>query len=100
MRIHFKKHIVMTKPNYLIVCCLLLTACAQTPPRTEPAQPVAPHHPHAKVEAEAQPVLPDLELSDELLYEFLLTEIANQRGHKALAIKSSADIAKETGIHT
>ena len=93
MRVHFKKHIVMTKPNYLIVCCLLLTACAQTPPRTEPAQPVAPAEP----QAEAGPVLPDLELSDELLYEFLLTEIANQRGHKALAIKSSADIAKQTG---
>ena len=59
----------MTKPNYLIVCCLLLAACAQTPPRAEPAQPVAPAEP----QAEAGPVLPDLELSDELLYEFLLT---------------------------
>lgn len=93
MRVHFKKHIVMTKPNYLIVCCLLLTACAQTLPRTEPAQPVAPAEP----QAEAGPVLPDLELSDELLYEFLLTEIANQRGHKALAVKGSADMAKQTG---
>lgn len=97
MRIHPKKHVVMTQPNYLIVCCLLLAACAQTPPRTEPAQPVAPHHPHAKVEAEVQPVLPDMELSDELLYEFLLTEIANQRGHTALAVTGSADMAKKTG---
>ena len=97
MRIHPKKHVVMTQPNYLIVCCLLLTACAQTPPRTEPAQPATPHHPHAKVEAEVQPVLPDMELSNELLYEFLLSEIANQRGHTALAVKSSADIARQTG---
>src|SRR3990167_1550769 len=97
MRIRPKKHVVMTKPNYLIVCCLLLTACAQIPSRTEPAQPVAPHHQHAKVEAEVQPVLPDMELSDELLYGFLLTEIANQRGHTALAVKGSADIARETG---
>src|SRR3990172_2680652 len=93
MRVHFKKHIVITKPNYLIVCCLLLTACAQTTSRTETAQPVAPAEP----QAETGPVLPDLELNDELLYEFLLTEIANQRGHKALAVKSSADIAKKTG---
>lgn len=93
MCIHPKKHVVMTKPNYLIACCLLLTACAQTPQRTEPAQPVAPVEP----QAEAGPVLPDLELSDELLYEFLLTEIANQRGHTALAVKGSADMAKQTG---
>ena len=93
MHIHFKKLIVMTRLNYLIVCCLLLTACAQTPPRTEPVQPVAPSEP----QAEAAPVLPDVELSDELLYEFLLTEIANQRGHKALAVKSSADMARKTG---
>ena len=95
MHIHLKKHVVMTQLNYLIVCCLLLTACAQAPQRSEPVQPVAPPHPQA--EAEAVPVLPDMELSDELLYEFLLTEIANQRGHQALAVKSSADIAKRTG---
>ncbi len=93
MRVHFKKHIVMTQPNYLIVCCLLLTACAQTPPRSEPEQPVEPSAPQAEV----APVLPEVELSDELLYKFLLTEIAQQRGHEALAVKGSADIAKETG---
>ena len=101
MRVHFKKHIVMTKLNYLIVCCLLLTACAQTPPRTEPAQAaaqsVAPSEPQVEPQAEPAPGLPDMELSDELLYEFLLTEIANQRGHNALAVKGSADIAKKTG---
>lgn len=95
MRIHLKKHAVMTKLNYLIVCCLLLTACAQAPRLTEPEQPVVPHQPQA--EAETAPVLPDMELSDELLYEFLLTEIASQRGHQALAVKSSADIARKTG---
>ncbi|HEU0282807.1 MAG TPA: tetratricopeptide repeat protein [Gallionella sp.] len=76
-------------PNYLIAGSLLLTACAQAPQRNEPAQPPEP-------QAEAAPVLPNVELSDELLYEFLLTEIANQRGHKALAVEGSADIARKT----
>ncbi|MDD5384092.1 MAG: tetratricopeptide repeat protein [Gallionella sp.] len=75
--------------NYLIVGSLLLTACAQAPQRTVPVQPPEP-------QAEVAPVLPNVELSDELLYEFLLTEIANQRGHKALAVEGSADIARKT----
>jgi len=82
--------IVMNPFNYLIVAgILLLTACAQAPQRVGPVQPAEP-------QAEAAPVLPNVELSDELLYEFLLTEIANQRGHKALAVEGSANIAKKT----
>ncbi|HUW25242.1 MAG TPA: tetratricopeptide repeat protein [Gallionella sp.] len=83
----------MTQPNYLIVCCLLLTACAQIPQRTEPEQPVSSHQP----QAETAPVLPDVELSNELLCKFLLTEIASQRGHQTLAVKSSTEIARKTG---
>ena len=41
------------------------------------------------VQAAPEPVqevaLPDVELSNDLLYEMLLTEFANQRGQKALA---------------
>lgn len=81
--------IVMNPFNYLIAGSLLLTACAQAPQRSEPAPPPEP-------QAEAAPVLPNVELSGELLYEFLLTEIANQRGHKALAVEGSADIARKT----
>jgi len=90
MRIHFKKHVDMTKLNHLIICCLLLTACAQTPQRAEP------EHAPAQPQAETAPVLPNVELSDELLYEFLLTEIANQRGYKALAAQGSRDMARKT----
>ncbi len=74
---------------YLIAGSLLLGACAQTPQRTGPIQPPGPR-------TEAEPVLPNVELSDELLYEFLLSEFANQRGHKTLAVESSVDIAKRT----
>lgn len=89
MCIRLNSSIVMNPFNYLIAGSLLLTACAQSPQRTEPVQPAEP-------QAEAAPVLPNVELSDELLYEFLLTEIANQRGHKALAVEGSADIARKT----
>ncbi|MDO8810464.1 MAG: tetratricopeptide repeat protein [Gallionella sp.] len=78
--------------SFLIVCSLLLTACAQAPQRTEPAQPVAP----PEQQAEAAPVLPNVELSGELIYEFLLTEIANQRGYKSLAVEGSAAMARKT----
>ena len=81
--------IAMNPFYYLIVGSLLLTACAQAPQRAEPVQPPEP-------QAEAAPVLPNVELSDELLYEFLLTEIANQRGHKALAVEGGMDITRKT----
>ena len=75
--------------NLLIVFSLLLTACAQSPQRPKPVAPPGP-------QAEAEPVLPNVELSDELMYEFLLTEIANQRGYKALAAEGSAVMARKT----
>jgi len=81
--------IAMNLSIYLIAGSLLLTACAQAPQRIVPVPPPEP-------QAETAPVLPNVELSDELLYEFLLTEIANQRGHKALAVEGSADIARKT----
>ena len=82
-------NIAMSPFNYLVVGSLLLTACAQAPQHTEPVL-------HPEPQTEIAPILPNVELSDELLYEFLLTEIANQRGHKALAVEGSADIAKKT----
>lgn len=79
--------------NCLIVfCSLLLAACAQQPKLAEPAQPVAPHGQLAEV----APVLPNVELSKELMYEFLLAEIAGQRGYKAFAVDGSIAMAKKT----
>jgi tetratricopeptide (TPR) repeat protein len=79
----------MKHSRYLILCSLLLAACAQSPQRVETAAPPEP-------QAEAAPALPNVELSDELLYEYLLTEIASQRGHKALAAEAGADMVKKT----
>ncbi len=91
-----KSCIAMNNFNCLIIASLLLAGCAQT------AKPVASVQIEPPVQAapgaapEVAPVLPDIELSSELLYEFLLTEIANQRGHKALAVDGSADLAEKT----
>jgi Flp pilus assembly protein TadD len=81
--------------KYLVAGSLLLTACAQTPKQAEPLAPT----PTAAVEpqpVEVALVLPNVELTDELLYEYLLTEIASQRGHQALALEGSTDLARKT----
>ncbi|MDP1595017.1 MAG: tetratricopeptide repeat protein [Gallionella sp.] len=86
----------MNNFKYLICASLLLSACAQTPKTAVPAQPEQAVTVAPEPVAEIAPVLPNVELSDELLYEYLLTEIANQRGHKALAVEGSSDIARKT----
>lgn len=95
----------MNNFNYLIIAGLLLTGCAQLPgkpvsaPATAPVSaPVAA--PEQAVQSAPEPIakvkLPDIELSPELLYEFLLTEFASQRGYKTLAAESSEELAKKT----
>jgi tetratricopeptide (TPR) repeat protein len=82
----------MNQFKYIIFGSLLVTACAQGPVKSTPAHPVdAPES-----RSEEAPVLPNIELSDELLYEYLLTEIAVQRGNVALAVEGSADLANKT----
>lgn len=82
----------MNTSTRLIFASLLLAGCAQLPEKTAPEP--APAATMAAVPAAA--VLPDVELSPELLYEYLLTEFASQRGHKALAVEGSAELARKT----
>lgn len=97
----------MKHSSSLLLCSLLLAACAQAPQRAEPVQspepvqssgPVQPPEPARLPEPpeKAGPELPHVELTDELLYEFLLAEIASQRGNKALAAETSADLFRKT----
>ena len=105
----------MTKLKLILLVSLLLAACAhvphnqavqpdaedqstqadqpeetELPPETQPAEvPPAEAPP-----AQAPMVLPDIELSSDLLYEFLLSEIAAQRGDGSVAVESSLDLAK------
>jgi tetratricopeptide (TPR) repeat protein len=46
--------------------------------------------------AEAQPELPAQELTQELLLEFLLAEVAGQRGNAAVAAQTYTELAKQT----
>ncbi len=43
-----------------------------------------------------RPELPDVELTRELLYEFLIAEVAGQRGNVTLAAQAYVDLAKRT----
>lgn len=86
----------MNIAHCLIIASLLLAGCAQTAKPVASVQVEPPVQAAPEVALEVAPALPDVELSSELLYEFLLTEIANQRGHKALAVDGSADLAQKT----
>lgn len=87
-----KSSIVMTQFKFIVFGVLLLSACAHVPNQTEAADtPEAPEQ-----QEEAAMVLPNVELSSELLYEYLVTEIAYQRGQTALAVQGSLDLARKT----
>ncbi len=87
-------------PKHIAIAFLpiLLAACAQ-----HPVRPSAETKPVSKpVEAKpamvkpAEPKLPDVALSDDLLFEFLLGEIAGQRGDIGMATEAYVDMANKT----
>ncbi len=90
----------MTQFKYILFGSLLLTACAHAPahaPENQNGQPeVANPADSSEQQAEAAMVLPNVELSSELLYEYLVTEIASQRGQNELAVEGSLDLARKT----
>lgn len=84
---------------------LALAACAQQSPR--PASPSAEATPSQDRAAQpaseeeapaaaAKPDLPKLDLTEAVLYEYLLAEIAGQRGALGLSAQAYADLAKRT----
>jgi len=71
------------------------------PPKAEPASVAAGTPPPARAQtpgAKGEPAeaLPDQELTETILYEFLLAEIAGQRGNVGLAAQAYVDLAKRT----
>ncbi|MDH4235140.1 MAG: tetratricopeptide repeat protein [Gallionella sp.] len=83
----------MTKFKCIIPIALLLAACAQTPVKHTPD--VNQDEPDESQAAE-QATLPNVELNSELLYQFLLSEIAVQRGEIAVAAEGAVDLARKT----
>ncbi len=78
-----------------IILPLLLVACAHAPQQVavEQPKPVVVSPPPV---VEQPPKLPKLELTGETLYEFLLGDIASQRGKPELAAQVYMDLAKDT----
>lgn len=91
---------------------IVLAGCAQQAPRVQlqqseqtelrtgqekvlaAAEPVSEHA--SAPTREPEPELPNQDLSETVLYEFLLAEIAAQRGNVGLAAQAYADLAKRT----
>jgi len=86
-----------------LLAALPLAACVAVAQPTGPAQP-APDEPDQAGEAAEAPesppppeaALPKQELTEQVLYEVLLAEIALQRGNPALAAQTYADLAQST----
>lgn len=83
--------------------CAVLAACAQQPPSAQPAEgapekggakPV-PRVVVAKPEPRSPP-LPEVELSEQLLFKMMLAEVAVQRGQPHVAVPAYLELARET----
>ena len=89
------------RPLLLAVATCLGAACASTT-HVEQAQATAPGDSHSIGSsgrgrgAEPSPELPNQDLTGDVLYEFLVAEIAGQRGNLALSAQAYADLAKRT----
>ncbi len=83
-------HPMNAKFPILVFALAALPACAQSPaaPSAKAAAPAAPAAAPAKVPASA--------LTPEILYQFLLGEIAGQRGDLVLAKEAYVDLARKT----
>jgi tetratricopeptide (TPR) repeat protein len=81
---------------HIIFSVLMLTACAHAPVNQANQSDDEDQFDHAVVQEEAPQVLPNVELSSDLLYEFLISEIASQRGNDDVAVDGSLELAKKT----
>src|SRR5689334_7620569 len=86
-----------------LVACMMMAACAQQPKQAgtageTPAAGEVPRQPRvvvAKPEPR-KPPLPNVELSEELLFKMMLAEVAMQRGQAHIAVQAYLELARET----
>jgi tetratricopeptide (TPR) repeat protein len=82
-----------------LALCAALAACAEPSPRGDeggaPAAKQTPRVVIAKPEA-GRPALPDVELSEELLFKMMVAEIAVQRGQPHIAVQTYLELARTT----
>ena len=94
----------LTKQHLLLLLLPVFTACANTPPKASLVESVHVASvdegaDRAHLEQIVEPPkldLPAVALTDRLLYEFLLGDIAAQRGRPELAAQAYLDLAKTT----
>jgi tetratricopeptide (TPR) repeat protein len=89
----------MAQFKYIILGSLLLAACVHSPQKQEVAdqdEADVDTTGQSEQQVEVPHGVPNIELSSELLYEFLLSEIASQRGNDAFAVEGSSELAKKT----
>jgi tetratricopeptide (TPR) repeat protein len=89
----------MAQFKYIILGSLLLAACVHSPQKQEVAdqdEADVDTTGQSEQQVEVPHGVPNIELSSELLYEFLLSEIASQRGNDTFAVEGSTDLAKKT----
>ena len=89
----------------LVLACTMLAACAQKPlAQAQAGDQEDDEEDEQNVSAQAQApaaklplsALPNMELNGGMLYEFLLAEVALQRGNVGLAAQAYVDLAKKT----
>jgi tetratricopeptide (TPR) repeat protein len=92
----------VSRPLFAAAAACLAAACA-APTQVEQTQATSPGESRSigsvgrsRGAAEAAPDLPNQDLTGEVLYEFLIAEIAGQRGNLALSAQAYADLAKRT----
>ena len=94
-----EKKLLNSKLHLSLIFLLAMAGCAQQPEKPAVA-PAAPTADVAAKAAETKPAesqaLPKIDLSSQTLYQFLLAEIAGQRGQSGLAVESMLDLAKST----
>jgi Flp pilus assembly protein TadD len=79
-----------------LVALLLLLALVAEPVCAQPQERPSPAAAIPSATAPGTEKLPKEELTDQILYQFLIAEIALQRGHTELAAQTYLDLAKRT----
>lgn len=76
-----------------LAACAALAACVQQPPQTAEDPETAPR---VAATPQQQRPLPDVDLSEELLYKMMLAEVALQRGQPHIAVQTYLELARAT----
>jgi tetratricopeptide (TPR) repeat protein len=92
------RHLARAALPLLLAAACAIAGCAGSAPRTADAEdpPTKSATAVDPPDLAARPELPNVELTRELLYEFLIAEVAGQRGNVTLAAQAYVDLAKRT----